>query len=309
MKNLVFEGIELYRGRHYEGRVECNILNQELEFIILNDRTFSLKHYSKISILIFDKLGFDLSTKKGLKISKETKNRNRVINIWNKMITEFVDEETVFSKLKDESFDFLDFEKKVITEQKLTEEKMLVEQKLIKEKEDSRLIFKGTSKQIELFEDKLVIGPQKEGLNSFISSFDGVTEIDVFFEDIRSVTVFKVGSGSVVSALFSGGNMNKIQVSYLRILVRGSEGNTPSHQFHPASDPYTVIFNLNQVTDPDKFKSKIDKLISQFKSSNRNSQSQPISTADELEKFSNLLEKGIITEEEFQTKKKQLLGL
>ena len=36
---------------------------------------------------------------------------------------------------------------------------------------------------------------------------------------------------------------------------------------------------------------------------------QPISTADEIKKFKDLLDAGIITQEEFDAKKKQLLGL
>ena len=301
MKNLFFEGIELYRGIDFKKLYTCQILNvKNMDCVTLNGKSWSPLNYSKLSILIFNKLGFDLSTKEGFNISKEDKNRNRVNNISIKMVHEFGGDETVLrSKLLDESFDILDFEEKKVNS----------ELRLIKEKEDSSTIWKGNSKQIELFEDKLVIGPQKDGTSKFIASFDGVTEIDVFYEDIRSVSVFKVGSGSVVSALFSGGNINKIQVSYIRILLKGSEGNTPSHLFNPSNDPYTVIFNQNKSKDPDKFKSKIDKLISQSKSSNRNSQSQHFSSADELEKFSNLLEKGIITEEEFQTKKKELLGL
>ncbi|MGI6030792.1 MAG: SHOCT domain-containing protein [Eubacteriales bacterium] len=37
--------------------------------------------------------------------------------------------------------------------------------------------------------------------------------------------------------------------------------------------------------------------------------SQTISSADELKKFKELLDSGVITQEEFEAKKKQLLGL
>ena len=325
MGDFSFNGIDIYNGDESSlSSPNCSVLGLELECCVINQKMLWADLYSKISILIFDKLGFDLSTKEGYKISKETKNRNKVVCVWNNMVNEFNDVETITKKLKEPNFElgkylegYSEDDKKKYTVKQIEKKSNLESNNdtTISNENDTTIsnenssIFKGTAKQIELFEDKLVIGPQKEGLNNFISSFDGVTEIDVFYEDIRSVTVFKVGPGALASALFSGGNMNKIQVSYLRIFLKGSEGNTPSHQFHPASDPYTIIFNLNQVTDPDKFKSKIDKLISQFKSSNRNSQSQPISSADELEKFSNLLEKGIITEEEFQAKKKQILGL
>ena len=36
---------------------------------------------------------------------------------------------------------------------------------------------------------------------------------------------------------------------------------------------------------------------------------QPVSTADELKKFKELLDMGAITQEEFEAKKKELLGL
>ncbi|GEM_PF-6044492 len=42
---------------------------------------------------------------------------------------------------------------------------------------------------------------------------------------------------------------------------------------------------------------------------NRRKSSVPISNADEILKYKNLMDEGIITKEEFEAKKKQLLGL
>ncbi|MBR3928642.1 MAG: SHOCT domain-containing protein [Clostridia bacterium] len=42
---------------------------------------------------------------------------------------------------------------------------------------------------------------------------------------------------------------------------------------------------------------------------NKSSNVATVSSADELKKFKDLLDSGVITQEEFDTKKKQLLGL
>ena len=60
-----------------------------------------------------------------------------------------------------------------------------------------------------------------------------------------------------------------------------------------------------------KLANMIDKAMKQIQSSSesRNSNSAPFSAADELKKYKELLYMGIITQEEFDAKKKQLLGL
>lgn len=66
---------------------------------------------------------------------------------------------------------------------------------------------------------------------------------------------------------------------------------------------------------PMALRAKLAKVISVVKQANVSSQSQSIrsdiqgSVADELAKLASLKEKGILTEEEFASKKKQLLGL
>ena len=46
-----------------------------------------------------------------------------------------------------------------------------------------------------------------------------------------------------------------------------------------------------------------------MKAQNNTKNQPPISAADELKKFKELLDMGIITQEEFDAKKKELLGL
>jgi hypothetical protein len=65
-----------------------------------------------------------------------------------------------------------------------------------------------------------------------------------------------------------------------------------------------VVFNREQQPDFERIKAEIEKRI-QAKSV----PSAPSSDADEIAKLADLRDKGILTEEEFQQKKKQILGL
>lgn len=58
--------------------------------------------------------------------------------------------------------------------------------------------------------------------------------------------------------------------------------------------------------------SAISELLSQFQNSNNQTvihKEEQLSSADELKKYKDLLDSGVITQEEFDAKKKQLLGL
>lgn len=73
---------------------------------------------------------------------------------------------------------------------------------------------------------------------------------------------------------------------------------------HYLSDKNTIFFRKNQHEEAIQFKKALDKVLE-----TRNSTSQTQSTADEIRKFKELLDIGAITEEEYQAKKKSLLGL
>ena len=68
------------------------------------------------------------------------------------------------------------------------------------------------------------------------------------------------------------------------------------------------MFDKNQQEIFEEAKNIIENKISKIKDSKTNNSSN-YTNLDELEKLANLKEKGIITEEEFVAKKKQLLGL
>ena len=80
-----------------------------------------------------------------------------------------------------------------------------------------------------------------------------------------------------------------------------------------AFDTIKETFNVNVTAScADKLYSAISELISDFKREKQSNQTTNIiqnSTADEILKFKNLLDAGIITQEEFDKKKKELLNI
>ena len=71
-------------------------------------------------------------------------------------------------------------------------------------------------------------------------------------------------------------------------------------------DENSVVFNKRQQSAFDEIKSQIDRIRGAF---DRGVADVPVSELDEIEKLASLKSRGIITEEEFQAKKAQLLGL
>jgi len=75
--------------------------------------------------------------------------------------------------------------------------------------------------------------------------------------------------------------------------------------FDATQDENTVIFSKKNNELVDQIKSKIEELISRQHTGYINQ----LSPADEIRKYKELLDDGLITQEEFEKKKKQLLGL
>lgn len=150
------------------------------------------------------------------------------------------------------------------------------------------MLAKGVNGQLELLEDRIRI--KREGILSFMNhGFKGDKEI--LIERISAIQFKKAGS------VFSG----YIQFSFL-----GSQ-EAKGGIFDATKDENTVVFVAKE---QEKFES-IKRKIEQRMSSNRpaTKQSSSSSNFDELEKLASLRDKGIVTEEEFQAKKRQLLGL
>jgi len=144
----------------------------------------------------------------------------------------------------------------------------------------------GIGGTLSLLKDRIRIS--RKGLGSLIlQGFKG--DKDIYLSQISSIQLKKAGG-------FTNGY---IQFSFLG----GQE--TKGGIFDATQDENTIMFKPSQQAQFLLIKQEIDKRISQL----RNGSNVKASSLDELEKLASLKDKGIITEEEFKYKKKQILGL
>jgi hypothetical protein len=147
---------------------------------------------------------------------------------------------------------------------------------------DKILIFKGKNGLIELYMDKLIIkrkelwGPEVEK-TIYLNQITG-TEVTTGDWPFDGVIHFDLPGGS---ESFSS--------------------------IHRMEGPNSVLFASSLNDSAINFKNKIEEL--QQKLNTINTQVAQVSTSDEIRKFKQLLDEGIITNEEFDKKKKDLLGL
>lgn len=92
---------------------------------------------------------------------------------------------------------------------------------------------------------------------------------------------------------------------YLRFTFSGS--GEPYGEYDPATDENALVFKTDQQAQFEAFKRAADNRIAAL---DARSGLAPVSTdLDELKKLATLRDDGVITQEEFDAKKKQLLGL
>jgi hypothetical protein len=102
--------------------------------------------------------------------------------------------------------------------------------------------------------------------------------------------------------------MGKITVGYIQFTFQGSLENQSRSTFNALDDQNTIsIANDAQFEDFKRAKALIESYQNQLYAPQI--QSSSTSGADELKKYKELLDDGIISEEEFNAKKKQILGI
>ena len=156
----------------------------------------------------------------------------------------------------------------------------------------------GHNGQIELYKNKIVI-KRKGVMSKLTQGFKGDKEI--MLKRISSIQLKEAGM---------------ITSGYIQFAFSGGKENTDG-LMDATKDENSVMFTKKQQADFKKLKNAIydqmDKLEREKENRMRGS-TQPESNnssseLDELEKLANLKEKGIITEEEFNKKKKQILDI
>ena len=146
-------------------------------------------------------------------------------------------------------------------------------------------------RSIKVYEDKCVI-KTKATIGSFISGNSTDGEKTIYYCDVIGVQYKMTGA----------------TLGYLQLETASSSMNNKSSD-HFNENSFTFNANLDYEIQKvaNYIKGKVEELKKQKNVPVMISNS--ISAADELKKFKELLDMGIITEEEFNAKKKQLLGL
>jgi len=114
---------------------------------------------------------------------------------------------------------------------------------------------------------------------------------------LRSITALQFKETSMWSNL-----------GYIQIIYKGSIEKQVRILNGASSDENTILFKKNQEKAFQEIKTKVNNIISNGFSS-ANNHSNQTNDLNDLEKLAELKTKGIITEEEFALKKKQILGI
>lgn len=155
---------------------------------------------------------------------------------------------------------------------------------------DCKYVLKGANGQLYVYENKIEI--TRKGMWAFANQgLKGTKTIPI--SEIKSIQVKKSG----------------IVQGYIQFGISGSIENQGGYQ-SANHDENTVTFldaSCNQIAL--NIKSYIEDTIVTKSNSQNTIIQQSYSSADELKKYKELLDDGVITQEEFDAKKKQILGL
>lgn len=144
----------------------------------------------------------------------------------------------------------------------------------------------GVNGQLKIYDDKLIIS--RKGFLAFAT------------QGIKGDKTIPLSS--IYSVQFKEGSfwLN----GYIQIGLGGSVESTKGI-FDATKDENTIMFNKAHNLEASKIKNFIEKFILER---NNNSSNNQTSIADEILKFKSLLDSGIISQEEFDKKKQQLLN-
>ncbi len=144
----------------------------------------------------------------------------------------------------------------------------------------------------DIFKKVIVLKEDKVSIETrgFLDKLTGVPEVEFRYEEINSIEIFDSRKGLLT-----------LTIPSITFKVDGQE-----FKGADTENPYKVQYTYKKKEEARKVREEIYRRIEERKNQdNKGSSSQ----ADELKKFADLKQQGIITEEEFNTKKKQILGL
>ena len=166
-----------------------------------------------------------------------------------------------------------------------------------KQKEGIQFVFDGgNGTLLEVYEDRVVLYHNKSLFGKYAPLFEGnIGEKTIYFTDISSIE-FK--------------EAQKMCIGYIRFSILHG-GETRKSVADAAQDPNSVaIGRVDRNEEAADIARQLNRMMSKTRQKdNNNILVQAASSADEIKKYKDLLDSGVITQEEFDTKKKELLGL
>ena len=147
--------------------------------------------------------------------------------------------------------------------------------------------FTGKGGQLEVYHDKVVI--KRKGFVAKMTQGIYVGDKSIYIQQISSIIVK---------------NGDWLSIGYIQFVLAGNQERDFRKKLTAGiHDENTIFFNKKDNDTIEKIKSAIEELMAKDHSSLSGSE------ADEIKKYKQLLDDGIITQEEFTVKKKQLLGM
>lgn len=145
-------------------------------------------------------------------------------------------------------------------------------------------------RHIKVYDDKVII-TVKVGIGSFMTGNASDGEKTIYYSDCIGVQYKKCG----------------FQLGYLQFETAGGIMNNRTNNFF--NENTFTWSTSNQTNEKMEEVANYTKERVNYYKNIRNAPTGTLSPADELKKYKDLLDSGIITQEEFDAKKKQLLGL
>lgn len=145
----------------------------------------------------------------------------------------------------------------------------------------------GRTGTVNLFENSIIIKQRFGSVQRLLSTGDH----EVYFDSIRSIN-YK--------------SANSLTLGFFQIVTSQNQDKPAKSGILTApKDKWTVSFTKSQQPQFDKLRSLFDTM----RNSKVNNTTVTTSAADELAKFANLRDQGVITQAEFESKKANLLKL
>lgn len=162
-------------------------------------------------------------------------------------------------------------------------------QSLIRENEE---VLYAINTNVSVIDNKKTVMNNRKGMFSLKNSLNGVVVVT------NSRLIF-------CSSIIGNTNIKQIQIKDITSIDESINGLTKMGQLRIRGITDTFLINIYKSKISNELKESIYKAQRMQKQANNVTN---ISSADEIVKFKNLLDQGIITQEEFEKKKQELLG-